>query len=112
MNEVVYNTHAKLCNESISNCEQCLSADKCFKCEETFTLNENGTLCQGVVIIQDPAICNPKFPYPLDDHGAYCSECTDKECIKYENTTCASGSVFNGWNMSCKPCTEEFGLGT
>lgn len=51
MSELIFNTHAKLCNESIANCEECPSADVCLKCEKDYTLNENGTICQGVEII-------------------------------------------------------------
>jgi hypothetical protein len=112
VNEMVYNTHANLCNESIANCEECPSADQCVRCEKDYTLNENGTFCKGIDITKDPFVCNARFPYPFDDHGTYCAQCTDKECIQYENTTCEFGYVFNGWNMSCVPCKEAFGLGT
>lgn len=74
--------------------------------------NNNDSNDQQLVVYADPGFCNKYFKDPLDDHGRYCSECTDYGCVTYQDIECLAGQVYNGWEMKCKTCEEEFGNGT
>ena len=106
VNETIQNIHCTPCNQSIANCAECENGDVCLKCAQDFILVDGQCF-------QDGQICNKKFPYKLDDHGYFCSECSEKECVKYDPKVCAeTNHVYNNELMKCSPCSVEFGTGT